>query len=242
MTAADVYRFDESVAPGHSQETAQASERPELPEYLRPRVAADQPGRGVSEDTEDAIYPLITIFQPTSKGVNARSPDYIAGAALGKFFLRSLPNPVRDGEKGIDAIVWFCDSVFKEWLPNRTKVVGVHLQRPEDACLDPDTGRTRRRNGNELVKTRQIFLLHEGLPFELPLNGTSNDFFRELTAHFRSYTDEQGRCMPCYVRRYKFVTDPKSKPWFASNLLIWGGYLARNTTARGSCLSGSKRA
>jgi hypothetical protein len=44
-TASNVHKLNESAA--YPQENAQGSERPELPEYLRPRVAADQPGRGV---------------------------------------------------------------------------------------------------------------------------------------------------------------------------------------------------
>jgi hypothetical protein len=217
--SSNVHRLDTSPLAVSSGATP--SDRQALPDYLKPRVAADQPGRGVSEDTDDTLYPLITIFQSTSKGVNARSPDYIPGAAPGKFYRRSSTCPVRDGEQpaqGIEAIVWFCDSVFKEWSPGRARVVGVHLQRPEDACIDPNTGNTvRRSNGNELIKTKQILLLHEGKPFELPLSSTGTDFFRDLTAHFRSYTDEQGRGLPSYVRRYRFFTSSTSNAkgsWF----------------------------
>jgi hypothetical protein len=64
------------------------------------------------------------------------------------------------------------------------------------------------RNGNMLIRTQQLYLLYKNRAFELPLKSSGNDFFRDLLLHFRSYTDEQGREMPSYVRRYLFSTAP----------------------------------
>jgi hypothetical protein len=196
--------------------------RPELPEYLKARVAADKPGRGVSDKPEDATYPYLLVLQNNSRVCQVRSPDYVQGAEPGKFYLRSLPNPVHDGEKGIVVVIWTCEEGYKEWKKGQTFArggfVGSHLVRPADARLDPDDEyRTIRANGNELVRTKQVFLLFEGLPYELPLKGTGLGLFRDLTTHFKFYTDDKGRTLPCYTRRYRLRTKPMSNAqgnWF----------------------------
>jgi hypothetical protein len=178
-----------------------------MPEYLKARVAADRPGRGISEDAEDAIHPLAIILQSGSPLCNARSPDYLKGAEAGKFYFRSLPNPIRDGEQGIIVIPWACEQVWREWKPNRGGFVKTHLLRPGDAFLDPrDEFRTIRPNGNEIVRTKQVFILFEGLPFELPLVRTGIGVFQELSQHFRFQMDAERRPLPCYTRRYRFRT------------------------------------
>jgi hypothetical protein len=215
-TTSNVHRFDASAASGY-QKDAQAPEQPELPDYLKPRVAADRPGRGVSEDTESSgFYPLLTVLQDASKGVNPRSPDYIAGAAPGNFLLRTRPASVRDGPTGIEVVVWFCDVVIKEWTADHSRVLAVHQQLPGDHHVDPKTGQLW-RNGNLLINTRQLFLLHDNQSFELPLKNSGKSFFQDLTAHFRGCTNKQLRGMPSYVHRYKFWTKPTSNDkgaWF----------------------------
>jgi hypothetical protein len=213
--ASNVCRFD---APYSQKQLALATtpERLDLPEHLKCRVAADQLRGRTSEIDGDVGYPLITILQPTSRVVNERYPGHIVGARPGDFFLRApLPNPIRNG-KGIDVIVAYRDEVFKEWTLDRSQVLAVHLEPPVD-CHTDQAGLFWRR-GNALIKTQRLFLLCENQPFEMPLTRGEMKFFRDLIRRFRSYTDEHGRRLPSYVRRYKFSTvldknHPKG-PWF----------------------------
>ena len=78
----------------------------------------------------------------------------------GDFLLRSLPDPIRNGKQGIEVIVWYYDEVYKEWTPNQSRVLAVHLWRPADYSTDPKTGLLW-RNGNMLIQTWRLFLLYE---------------------------------------------------------------------------------
>jgi hypothetical protein len=123
----------------------------------------------------------------------------------GDFLLRSSPDPIRDGKQGIEVIVWYYDEVYKEWTPNRSRVLGVHLRLPADHSTDPKTGLLW-RNRNMLIQTWRLFLLCENQPFEMPLKGAENAFFRSLTRHFGSHVGEHERGIPSYARRYRFST------------------------------------
>jgi hypothetical protein len=134
----------------------------------------------------------------------------------GDFLLRSLPDPIRGGKQGIEVIVWYYDEVYKEWTPNQSRVLTVHLQLPADHSTDPKTGLFW-RNGNALIQTWRLFLLCENRPFEMPLKSAENGFFRNLTRHFGSHVDEHERGIPSYARRYRFSTSLTYRakgPWF----------------------------
>jgi hypothetical protein len=189
-----------------ASESQQSPRSEELPEHLKDRVAADRLRCGVNETDGDAGYPLIAIVQPMS--FNNPRPSHIAGALPGDFLLRSLPYPRRDGKQGIKVIVWYYDEVYKEWTPNQSRVLMVHLQLPADHSTDPKTS-VLWRNGNMLIQTWRLFLLCENQPFEMSLKGAENAFFRNLTRHFGSYADEHERRrggLPSYARCYQFST------------------------------------
>jgi hypothetical protein len=192
-----------------------------LPEHLKHRVATDRLRCGVSETDADAGYPLIAIAQPAS--FNNPRPGHIRGPLPGDFLLRSLPDPIRNGKQGIDVLVWYYDKVYKEWTPDRSRVLTVHLRLPVDHSTDPKTGLLWRRNGNMLIQTWRLFLLCENQPFEMPLKGAENAFFRSLTRHFGSHVvdvdehvHQRRGGLPSYARRYRFSTSltPRAKAWF----------------------------
>jgi hypothetical protein len=189
-----------------SQQSPRPEERGDLPEHLKHRVATDRLRGGVGETDADAGYPLIAIAQPAS--FNNPRPGHIRGPLPGDFLLRSLPDPIRDGKQGIEVIVWYYDEVFKEWTPNQSRVLAVHLRLPADHSTDPKTGLLWHRNGNMLIRTWRLFLLCENQPFELPLKGAENAFFRNLTRHFGSHVvdEHDRRSIPSYARRYRFST------------------------------------
>jgi hypothetical protein len=216
MAISNIHRLDVSATSGHPQEQpalATTPERLDLPEHLKCRVATDQFRGGVSEIDGDVGYPLITILQPTSRVANERYSGHIVGARPGDFFLRvPLPNPIRNGEKGIDVIVAYRDEVFKEWTLDRGQVLVVHLELPA-GCHTDQAGLSWRR-GNALIKTQRLFLLCENQPFEMPLTRGEMKFFRDLIRHFRSYTDEHGRRLPSYKFSTVLEKNHPKGPWF----------------------------
>jgi hypothetical protein len=203
-------------SPSSSSSSLPGPEERGLPEHLKHRVAADRLRGGVSETDADAGYPLIAIAQPAS--FNNFRPGHIRGPLPGDFLLRSLPDPIRDGKKGIEVIVWYYDEVYKEWTPNQSRVLTVHLWLPADHSTDPKTGLLWHRNGNMLIQTWRLFLLCENQPFEMPLKGAENAFFRSLTRHFGSHVvdEHDRRSIPSYARRYRFSTSltHRARAWF----------------------------
>jgi hypothetical protein len=208
---ANVYRFEQLTF----QAPATPAERSDLPEHLRYRVAADQPRGRAGEADGDVGYPLITILQPTSRIFDERHPHHIAGAVPGDILLRlPSPNSIRSGEKGIDVIVAYRDRVFKEWPPDHSRVLEVHLELP---AYRADQAGLLWRHENALIQTQRLFVLYENRPFELSFTHSEIKFFRDLISHFSSHVDENGRSAPSYVRRYRFSTtrdENRLKPWF----------------------------
>jgi hypothetical protein len=191
-----------------------------VPDHLTSRVAVTKPGRGISTDSEDSLYPYLTVLQPNTPMCNSRSADYIAGAEAGNFYLRGLPNPIRDGEKGIEVIVWAMGTVYKEWKANRGGLVATRYLPPAANEIECDISRSKVRltNGNECVFTKQLFLLINNDPFEMPLASTQLTFHQNLNTHFEHCIDAQTQHkLAIYAKRYLFYTKPRHNAkgeWF----------------------------
>jgi hypothetical protein len=191
-----------------------------VPEHLKSRAAADKPGRGYSEEPDDAIYPLALVLQANSPVCNKRSPSYVANAEAGRFYFRTLPNPIRDGEKGIIVIPWHTDEVWREWKPNRGGFVCTRFVAPTAAEVDRAINRSKVMlvNGNECILTKQVFFLFEGKPFEMPLTSTKNEALRELKMMFRNSVDNTtNEILSIYAHHYLLQTIPESNDkgdWF----------------------------
>jgi hypothetical protein len=190
------------------------------PAHLKDRIAADKAGRGISDDPTDSVYPLLTVLQSNSPVCNLRSPDHVQGAEAGHFFARTLPSPVINGVKGFEAIPVLTNSAWREWKPNRGGFVCTHFVKPTGLRAE-DNGSGLQvvlPNGNVLITTKQVFLLLNGLPFELPCTSTAiSRFYNKLVSHFKYLTDDGGNRYACYAHRYRFRTTELSNregTWF----------------------------
>jgi hypothetical protein len=76
----------------------------------------------------------------------------------------------------------------------------------------------RLTNGNECNLVKQLFLLIDGAPFEMPLASTQITFYQNLNTNFEFCVDpETKKKLAIYARRYRFHTVPRHNAkgdWF----------------------------
>jgi hypothetical protein len=162
------------------------------------------------------LIPYVAVLQQGSPAVDKRGSSYIPDAKPGDFWLRGLLDPIRDGEKGFEAIFCGMVRVWSEFLPNRQGFVTSHMEPPADL----ESRRTseggiekiiwvRTSNGHVVQDTRQLFILVEARPHVLPCYSTKHKFAKALTTHQHQILHpETGGIMPSYACKYRLTTFP----------------------------------
>ena len=143
--------------------------------------AAEHAGMGVSQAAEDNLIPLVRILQSNSPQIDRRNPAYIEGAKPGDIMMRNTTTPIVDGDTGVRVVpvLWFKEWV--EWVPREQGggIAGRHPERPSNAFQKPHPENPDRMiwalpNGNELVETRNVVVMVNGVPFNIPMTGTNH--------------------------------------------------------------------
>jgi hypothetical protein len=177
-------------------------------------------GKGVSSAFEDQLTPIINVLQINSPQVDARGPEYIAGAEPGKFWLRGAVVPIRET---IDVIPCGQLHSFLEWRAGRQGLVGRHAELPDNVEIEIDASSGRRMfvrpdSKNVLQDTRELYLLVDGAPFMLPCYGTRHTFARAWQSHFNQLKHPKtSDVLPSFAKRYRlstvFASNAKGR-WF----------------------------
>jgi hypothetical protein len=182
------------------------------------KLAEQDAGKGVSDQFEDQLTPIITPLQTNSPQCDHRGAEYIDGAAPGKLWLRSSSEPIRDF---IDVICCGMVHSFVEWLPARGGYVGRHAELPDDVETTRDGARQvhiRAGNKNVVEEAREFLLLLEGSPHLLSCTSTQHTFARKWQSHFHTVRHPKtGEIMPSFVKRYRLTTVPMANAkgrWF----------------------------
>lgn len=178
-----------------------------LPAHLAGLAEADA-GKGVSTAQEDNIIPLVYILQAQSPQV-MRGPGQIEGAQAGDIWLRnSAVREIMPGGAGIVVQPCAFSKSWIEWVPRDSGggFIARHAVRPADAIQDPDDpNHWTRPNGNELVETREHYVMAEGQPYVIPFSSTGHTTSRTWMALMNQFRIGAAPA-PSWARRYRLST------------------------------------
>jgi hypothetical protein len=147
----------------------------------------------VSKSQEDNLVPLIYVLQANSPQCLKGHEKHIQGAEAGNIWLRNDPEPLLDGERGMDFQCCFFTKDWVEWLPDRGGFVARHPERPDDAEQVTEEGEDgnekqvwKRPNGNYVVETRyHVGFVHRvgksPEPYTIPLTSTGHTVSKQWT-------------------------------------------------------------
>jgi len=126
----------------------------------------DAAGCGFEDTTaEDFSIPFLFILQSNSKQCKKSEGEYIKGAEEGMLF-DTVSNAIFDGEAGLDLLICGYRRVFMEWRPRNEGggLRGIHSVadglKMLRSCSKNDKGKDVLPNGNELMDTRELYLMY----------------------------------------------------------------------------------
>jgi hypothetical protein len=180
---------------------------------------AEDSGRGVSSAADDNIVPIIYLLQANSPATKKSNPNYVEGAAAGDIWKRnSIHKALVKGDEGMLFQPCYFDKVWVEWRPNRGGLSGVHKERPSDAeeVEVMHEGKPKRKwvrkNGNELVETRQHVGFAEGEAFVIPFSSTGHTVSRGwMQMMNQQYVPGTNKIAPSYAKVYRLSTVERTK-------------------------------
>lgn len=153
------------------------------PEWIRQRT---EKADSVSKRAEDNQVPFIYILQANSPQLMKGHEKYVPGAQASNIWLRNDPDPLIDGEEGMDFQCCHFSISWVEWLPERAGLAGRHDEKPSDAYEEDEEGEDgttkkvwKRPNGNYLAETRyHVGFVHRPgkppEPYTMPLTSTGH--------------------------------------------------------------------
>lgn len=195
-----------------------------LPAHLRDKIKADA-GKGISEQADDSLVPLLVVLQALSPQVMKQKPEYLKNAEAGDIWTKNAPHPVVKGEVGI--LFQPC-SFYKnvvEWIPKNKDgsgggYVGEHPVMPADAKEvadkdDPERKRMMSPRGTEYVETRNhagIVYTDDGqaFPYLIPLSSSGHSVSRQWMFMMKSKAIE-GTKVPSFAVLYRLKTILRTK-------------------------------
>lgn len=201
-----------------------------VPAHLKGKIAEDA-GKGVSQDQDDSLVPLIVVLQAQSPQAIKQKAEYLPGAEAGSIWMKNAPVPVISGEEGIlfqPCAFW---KNVVEWIPRNKDgsgggFVAQHDTMPADAKEvadkdDPEKKRMMSPRGTEYVETRNhagIVYTKEGeaFPYLIPLSSSGHSVSRQLTFMMKSKAVD-GHKVPSWAAIYRLKTIMRTKGnqnWF----------------------------
>lgn len=183
------------------------------------RMAADA-GKGVSQDRDDKIIPMVRVLQAQSPQCLKAKPEFIKGAEAGDFFLKNTLEPLVKGEEGFI----FQPCYFtKAWLQfdgprdDNPKFVKRHDDlkgRPagvDGLDLAEDGYDFTNKDGHRFTLSREFYgLVNSTQPFLFPFGGSGHTTAREWQTLMDQFQLKNGQPEPSFNRKYKITTVPKS--------------------------------
>ncbi len=200
-----------------------------VPAHLRDKMKADA-GKGVSDNADDSLVPLVVVLQAQSPQAMKQKPEYLKGAEAGSIWMKNAPQPVVAGSEGIlfQPCAFYKNVV--EWIPKNKDgsgggYVGEHATMPADAkeVVDKDDGSKKMMSprGTEYVETRNhagIIYTDDGqaYPYLIPLSSSGHSVSRQLTFMMRNKSMD-GVKLASYACLYRLKTIMRTKGahnWF----------------------------
>lgn len=201
-----------------------------VPAHLKSKIKEDA-GKGISENQDDSLVPLIVVLQAQSPQAIKQKPEYIKGAEAGVIWLKNAPQPIVPSEVGILFQPCHFYKNVGEWIPRNKDgsgggYVGVHDTMPADAkevadADDPERKRMMSPRGTEYVEARN----HAGIaytadgqafPYLIPLSSSGHSVSRQWMFMMKSKTVE-GTKVPSWAVIYRLRTLMRTKgnqTWF----------------------------
>lgn len=179
------------------------------------RLAADA-GKGVSQDANDKLVPMIKVLQAQSPQCLRQKPEFVKGAEAGDFFLKGMPAPV---VKGADGLEFQPCAFMKVWLEfdgdrdDNPQFMGRRLEVPKEATLAEDGYDYEMVVGKKTHRftfSREHYGLINGKPFVFPFGGSGHTTSREWQTLMDQFQLPDGRPEPSFNRKYRLTTVPKT--------------------------------
>lgn len=201
-----------------------------VPAHLRSKIKEDA-GKGVSEDQDDSLVPMIVVLQAQSPQCIKQKPEYIKGAEAGDIWMKNAPHPI---VKGTEGLIFQPCAFWKnvgEWIPRNKDgsgggFVAIHDTMPDDMVEkddpdNPDRKRTMSPRGTEYVETRNhagIAYTDDGqaFPYLLPLSSSGHSVSRQWTFMMKTKSID-GDKVPSFAVLYRLKTIMRTKgnqTWF----------------------------
>jgi hypothetical protein len=184
-------------------------------------VAAKYCGRGIATTAADFNRDQMKIAQALSPPLDPNDGLYMPGLKIGQYFIPGVF--ARDSVTAI-----FVDYVpcWVEWGANRTGFIARYLEKPSEAIQVDKGGRWMdwtMPSGSDLVETKELFGLFDGVPAIFSCTKTLIQFARMMQSTFAAYRhpDPEKGILPSYIRKYELRTYQKTGPrgkWFMPTL------------------------
>jgi hypothetical protein len=177
---------------------------------LTPDFIGDDTGMGLRP--EDRGIPNLSIVQPNSHCLDKDSDRYIAGCEPSNIVIWPSPDPLHDGEKGIEIVPVIIVDTFVESAESGQGFVARYTEKPADAVrqIDQVNGKSRviltRPGGTFLRETKELYCLFQGMPLVVWHWSTRLTALREMTALASQHRHPNGGTLPLFARRYLLRT------------------------------------
>ena len=116
-------------------------------------------------DKGDLALPFLKLLQSGSDETKKKHAKYVDGAEAGMFY-NTVTKKLYDGEKGIEIIPVFYKMTYPEWAPfERSEGRPVHPDRGAEVLQQTtqnDRNKDMLKNGNEIIKTANHFVIING--------------------------------------------------------------------------------
>jgi hypothetical protein len=213
--------------------TAVVVKKENLPSNRAERLAADA-GKGVSQDRDDKIIPMIRVLQAQSPQCLKAKPEYIKGAEAGDFYFKNMPQELVKGDAGFEFIP--C-AFLKCWLefdgprdesPNFVRRHEDAKGRPagvEGLELAEDGYDFEDKDGHRFTYSREHYGFADGRPFVFPFGGSGHTTSREWQTLMDQFQLSDGRPEPSFNRKYQVTTVPRSNAsgdWYGVRIVHLG--------------------
>lgn len=191
--------------------------------------SGDDVGVGFEGADSDAFaVPFLRILQAGSPQCKRSEGAYIKGAEEG-MILNTVTQELMDGDDGITVVPVMYQRQLIEWQLREAGggLVAVHAPDPElmDSCIKDDKGRDILQNGNQLVDTRNHYVIQvkdtgEFVPAIISLSSTQLKKSRQWMSMMQQKRINIGGVLkqaPMYAYSYHLTTVPESNDkgsWF----------------------------
>jgi hypothetical protein len=116
-------------------------------------------------DKGDLALPFLKLLQSGSDETKKKHAKYVDGAEAGMFY-NTVTKKLYDGEKGIEIIPVFYKMTYPEWAPfEKSEGRPVHPDRGAEVLQQTtqnDRNKDMLKNGNEIIKTANHFVIING--------------------------------------------------------------------------------